>query len=351
MSAVVVTGAGLVSPAGAGLGALRAALQAGRVCLAPLPSHVARDLPLGFGGRVPPEVDPPDPRQRAVALGRLAIAEALGTAPPPLDRTSLALGSGLGTMERTERALSEGVPSALAPLHPHALTCALAEAAGLGGPRRTFAVTCVSGLFALEQALLDLRLARAEATVVVGLETLSRTIQAGFCALEALSRTAGPDHPSPTDGIVLGEGACALLLEDEEQARSRGARALAHLLGQGIRADAVHLTSPATAGVGMRAAIAEALGDRAPADVARAAPPAPASPAYRELYDNALRPLLGADWERRAATWEGTTGHLLGASGPLGVAHLASLLAPGELGLALTVGFGGLNGATLVGAP
>ncbi len=354
---VVLTGAGLVSPAGAGFAALDAALAEGRTCLGPLPPEVAGGLPLDFGGRVPAALEPPTPGERALAFARPALDEALAQAGPSLDpaRTGLVLGSGLGTMERTEAALAAGAlgdAATLAALHPHALTAALWGERGLGGPRRTFAVTCVSGLLALEQALCDLELGRADAVLVLGLETLSRTIQAGFCALEALSRTAGPELPSPTDGIVLGEAACALVLEREGAARARGARPLARLLGHALRADAVHLTSPALEGEGMRAAIGAALGGRAAESVAWVTLTAPGSPAYRELYARALAPAFGPDWRARATSWEDATGHLLGASGPVGIAHAARLLGArgGAAALVLTVGFGGLNGATLVGA-
>jgi 3-oxoacyl-[acyl-carrier-protein] synthase II len=243
-------------------------------------------------------------------------------------------------------------------LHPHALTADLAGRAGFGGPLGTYTVTCASALYALEQACAELALERAPAMVCAGLETLSRTILAGFCALDALSKTAGPGAPSPADGIVLGEGVCAVLLEPLDAARARGARVRGVIAGRGLRSDGVHMTSPDAEGVGMRLAIEQALDEAglAPAGVERITLTAPASPGYAAMYESALGAVFGAGWPARSTSWEPAVGHLLGASAAMGLAFATELLA-GALGpapdtvLALTVGFGGLNGATLVSRP
>ncbi|RMG11137.1 MAG: hypothetical protein D6731_16135 [Planctomycetota bacterium] len=116
------------------------------------------------------------------------------------------------------------------------------------------------------------------------------------------------------------------------------------------------MTTPDPEGRGMalaaRAALAEA--GRTPTQVEAITLTADASPAYAAVYEHALSPLFGAAWRERASSWEPRLGHVLGASGALGLLH-GALLVDGSLGpapprsvLALTVGFGGLNGAILL---
>ena len=207
----------------------------------------------------------------------------------------------------------------------------------------TYSVTCVSGLCAVERARSAIA-GGAPAALVLGVETLSRTIQGGFCALEALSLSASPSDPSPQDGIVLGEAACALLLEPAVPGQ-------AALLGQGLVADACHATSPDRSGQGMREAVELALTEAglAVGDLGWIALTASGSPVYAATYAGALDSLWGGEaWRERVVDWEGSVGHLLAASGPVGL--LYELERAREVpGLALTVGFGGLNGASVVG--
>jgi 3-oxoacyl-[acyl-carrier-protein] synthase II len=327
--------------------------------LVPLDPALSAGLAVSFGGRVADAaLADAAGGMRVRSLADPALRECLASLPGSLRaRTGLSVGSGLGSMERSEQLLA-GEPLDLLSLHPHAITRELASSAGLGGPLGTYTVTCASALYALEQACAELERGRAPAMVCGGLETLSRTILAGFCALDALSKTAGPELPSPNDGIVLGEGACFVLLEPLDAARERGAHVHGILRGRGLRSDGVHMTSPDTTGAGMSAAIGAALAEAAVSAEAVDAVTltAPAAPAYDALYANILRPLFGDGWRARTLSWEPQIGHVLGASGTFGLLYSALLLA-GRLGparanvLALSVGFGGLNGATVVGVP
>ena len=329
--------AGLVTAAGDGLEALRALVAGQRTALAPLPEALARGLPRTLGARVPGASAGPE---RGEAFALAALEQALrGVEPAERARIPLLVGTGLGPQEERELDLAAGRE----PAGAHALTLRLAERCGLDLARSlTYSVTCVSGSCALERARGELLRAESEcpAVLVLGLETLSRTIQAGFCALEALSASASPSQPAPQDGIVLGEGACALLL-------ARAIPGRPALLGHALVADASHMTSPDTSGAGMRAAIEAALAQAQlrPQDLRWIALTAPGSPAYAAVYAAALAPLL-PDWRGRVVSWEASVGHLLAASGPLGLAFAREEAGPG---LALTVGFGGLNAAAVSG--
>lgn len=343
-----MTGVGLVCASGEGIEALQTDVVAGRSRLTALSPQVARGLTVAVGGRLPEPLTP-------TAAASRAIAGALTDAPTQA-RIGIALGTGLGDTLPLEEAIAAEAetpdPRAWA---PHTITRALAAEHRLTGPRRTFTTTCVSALCAVEQARADLLLGRADAVVCVGVEGLSRTILGGFCALGALSTTAAPNGPAVTDGIVLGEGACALLLERAASAQERGAKVLARVLGQAVFADALHITTPDTSGAGMKAAVEQALDEAgiAPDQVDRIALTADASPGYAAAYAAALGEVFGPDWTARVIGWEAVTGHALAASGTLGIAFAADHLArSGErAALTLTVGFGGLNGAVVVGSP
>ncbi len=349
---IAISGWGVTSPAGAGARALAEAIAAGASRIGPIPDAVALGLSLGDGARFDDALTrvPPGHPDRGIAALAAAIAEALDAAgrPDPA-RTGLTLGTALGAMERDEAAAAPA-------LALHAVTDEVADAAGLGGPRATFSVTCASALCALEQAAADLAFERADAMVVAGLETLSRFMLAGFASLEAIALPPSDRHPDGRPGIVLGEAAAACVLEPLARARARGVEPPAIVAGRSLVSDAVHLTSPDLAGAGMAEAIAAALDDAsvAPADVDLVTLTAAGTPVYDAMYDAALARAFDAAGAARPprASWESVTGHVLAATGAVGLGHAAQLVAakPRRV-LALTVGFGGQNGAVLVAPP
>ncbi len=355
---LAITGRGLVSACGAGVRALAQRLRAPRApAAARLPASVARGLAHDQGARIPEALV--DPQDRLRSALEAALREALEEAGiDPRTRTvGLALGTALGDTDRADRALEPVPPGAdprawLALVAPHALTLDLARRLGLTGPCTTASVTCASGSYALEQAALDLATGRADAMLVAGADALGRLTQAGFSALGALADALDPAG-NPLDGLVLGEAACALVLERGAPSRTR-----AVLRGRGLAADASHLTTPDASGKGMARAITRALAmaDVAPREVGLVATSAVGSPAYAALYQGALGAVFGAT-APPVASWESRTAHALAATTTLGAIY-ASLAFDGAHGepaltrpaLTLTVGFGGQNGA-LVLAP
>lgn len=389
--AIAITGIGLVSAAGRGVEALWQALCRRESHLVELSQIDTEGLVMARGGEVPPgDLPGEDGDDRALRMALHSTDEALRHArmsPEGAARTGLALGTALGSIETLEKLVEDGAAdsgASWARVPPEQLSIEVARRLGLGGPRWTFSVTCVSGLYALEQAVADLRLGRAEAMVVGGLDTLSRSMQSGFCSLRALSpsgalRPFDPEH----DGIVLGEGAACVVVELLDRARERGAPVLGILRGRSLRSDATHLTSPDATGQGMAEAILEAmegsgLGED---DLACITPTATGSPIYDLMQSRAVRRAL----PRRGAsipvtTWEPVTGHALASTGILGLVHAALLLGHREIQpafgleglaegceldyvlerprplkgrgvLALTVGFGGQNGVSLLAVP
>ncbi|MEZ6185717.1 MAG: beta-ketoacyl synthase N-terminal-like domain-containing protein [Planctomycetota bacterium] len=336
---LAITGLGVLTACGRGLEALR-----GAPALGTLPAEVAQGLPRTYGGRFPAAlVDPADP-ERAWVAGGLALDDALADADPP-PGCLLILGTGLGPMElQLARFAEPPAPGQLAGALPADLTARLAASRGLDeGP--TFCVTCVSGSYALEAAQDALLAGRAPAVAVLGLETLNRQIQAGFCALDALSASWTPGAPPPADGIVLGEAACCVVLEPLDRARARGARIHGVLLGSGVWVDATHLIAPDPGGAGLAQALELAL-DRAAvglADLDALTLTADTSPLYAATYAAALERLGGVAAPRES--WEAAGGHALAASASLGLAWACTR--PGVTAN-LTVGFGGQNAVSVV---
>ncbi len=390
---LAVAGSGLVCAAGDGMDALFDALDAGRSCIAPLERIRGRSFQCDRGGEAPPSWREAD--RRAAAISIVALDEALGDACVPdaaTDRTGLVVATALGDAERTERfAAGDRDASSIDEarrLGAGQLAADIAAGIASGSVSTqpsVFSATCVSGLCALEQAAADLALRRADRVAIVAFDELSASMQAGFSALRALSPT-GELRPFDVahDGIVLGEAACAVVLEPLRRLRARGREAAACVLASRLFSDAYHMTGPDPSGDGMATAIRRVLDDAglAAADIGCVTVTATGSAVYDRMLSRAVETALGAETAAAlpVTTWEPATGHALAATGALAIAHAARLVATGRVHpvfgvesvdpecrldyvldaprelrrpvvLALIVGFGGQNGALLVGRP
>lgn len=332
---------------------------------------------------------------RAVPLAALAMEDALEHSGPVEEGhdIGLSIGTALGSIGRIERSVQSERPEQLSALDLRedsfdSYTNRLARAIGaflpLGKPIRTqsFSVTCVSGLYALEQVSADLALGRVDRVLTGGVDTLTAFMHGGFRSLGALSPTGrllpfDVEH----DGILIGEAAAFVAVEPLSVARARSAPVVGCVVSQRLVSDAVHLTSPDAEGKGMARAIEGALGDASlePEEIGCVTVTATGSAVYDRMQSRALHTALG-DRAARAVpvtTWEPAIGHVLAATGTLGLAYAAMTVERGEVLpvynvtgvdpecrlryvldeplrleipslLVLTVGFGGQNGATVV---
>ena len=203
------------------------------------------------------------------ALGQAGLLGPGGELQADPERTGVVVGTAAGGILGLEaffraRASGGAVPSPRSLLSSFALSSLaanLARAFGLCGPRLTTATVCSSSALALAAAREQLESGRADRVLVVGSESLSEVTHAGFNAL----RSVAPDRCRPFDlnrqGLVLGEGAGALVLETVEGARSRGGVPLGFLSGCGITTDVHHFTAPQPDGEAVARAMAEALAE------------------------------------------------------------------------------------------
>lgn len=289
---VVITGAGVVSPIGAGVGAFWDALAQGRsgaervtiegvgdICAFPVTE--GEDARERFGQRDARRMDRSGRMAAVAASWAVEDAGDLGVDP---ERIGIAIGSvhgGAGSLLEAHRALLERGADRVGPLaipmslanHPCA---AAARALGLRGPSAAPATACAAGSDAIGYALSVLREGRADAMVAGGADApLSPMVVAGYMKLGALTPSIHPPLESSRpfdlarDGFVMGEGAGVLLLEEREHALARGARIYAELAGYGSSCDAGHPTDPDATGAGPARAMWLAIEDAGltPADI------------------------------------------------------------------------------------
>ena len=134
------------------------------------------------------------------------------------------------------------------------------------GPSYTTVSACASSANAMVDALNYIRLGHCDIIMTGGSEAgVNKAGMGGFNAMHALSTrnddptTASRPFDSTRDGFVLGEGAGAIILEEYEHAKSRGAKIYAELIGGGLSSDAYHITSPHPDGLGVKAVIKNCL--------------------------------------------------------------------------------------------
>ena len=257
----------MVSPLGGGRAAFWDALVAGRSAVAPIGRFATHDLEPATAAEVR---DPTDDADRAGAFALRAASAAMEAAalqPADVDPTRLGvvLGTTLGGMEIFEAwdaavAGAGAPPPGLARVPYYAPAVRVAEMVGANGPVATTQLACASGTQAVALAADWVRQGRADVVLAGGSDLLCRFVVAGFNCLKATAPVARP-FDRDRRGLVLGEGAAVLVVEDAAHAARRGATVWARVLGVGAAADAVHMTAPDRAGGGVVRAILAALAD------------------------------------------------------------------------------------------
>ena len=253
----------------------------------------------------------------------------------PFD-TGVIWGSGQGGMQTFEEQVTEYVNGGSIPrFSPFFVPKLIANMAsglisikyGLMGINYTTVSACSTSNTAFMDALNYIRLGKAKVIVAGGSEApITAASIGGFTAMKAMStRNDDPQHASrpfdvTRDGFVMGEGAGALILEEYEHARARGARIYAEMAGAAMTADAYHMTSTHPEGAGARRAMQDALKDAGvnKEEVDYLNVHATSTPVGDLSEIQAVTRLFGeAPRHMVISATKSMTGHLLGAAGAI----------------------------------
>ncbi|MEO5941019.1 MAG: beta-ketoacyl-ACP synthase II [Candidatus Limnocylindrales bacterium] len=276
---VVVTGMGMLTALGHDVASTWAAMVAGRSGVGPITLFDPERLECRIAGQVKNfdsshVLDKKDMRRtdRYIQFGLVAAREAMDDAGLPArlegleaERTGVIYGTGLGGVGTLVDGITINAlrgPDRISPFFipmgiPNVGAGQIAISFGLTGPNFTTVSACATGGHALGEAWETIRRADADTMIAGGAEAgIREPLVGGFDSMHALSRRnddpEGASRPfdQGRDGFVPGEGAGAVVLEELEHARARGATIYAEIIGYGATADASHITLPAPGGMG-----------------------------------------------------------------------------------------------------
>ncbi len=352
---VAVTGLGAVTPVGNDADATWEALIAGRSGVGQITTFDASNFPVRIGGMVRGfDVGPylPDPRlrrqlSRAASFGVAAADQAMrqagaeGAYQP--EECGIAMGASAGRPEEQElaRIMAAYQRSGGHDVLPQAPTSLLLRQQNVGsetvaqrwqllGPMIGVSTACSASTHAIGEAFRHIQEGDARLMVAGGYDALTTWLDVlGFTLLGALTDGYNDDperasRPFAGDrtGFVLGEGAVALVLENLEGARARGARVLAEITGYGSSLNAYRITDAPPDGSGPIHSMRRALDDagKTPADVDCIVAHGTSTPGNDICETTAIKEVFGADAYHLVVTSpKSMTGHLTAASGALNV--------------------------------
>jgi 3-oxoacyl-[acyl-carrier-protein] synthase II len=354
MRRVVVTGLGLVTPLACGIEPTWRRLVAGESGIARVEKFDVSDITCKIAGQVPRGdgsngtfnadewMEPKEQRKvdDFIIFAMGAATQALNDAdwhPREYDDqivSGVLIGSGIGGVEgiaETALILRDRGPRRVSPFFIPGRLINLASGYvsithSLKGPNHAVVTACSTGAHAIGDAGRLIALGDADVMVAGGTESpVNRISLAGFAACRALStgfndtpEKASRPYDRDRDGFVMGEGAGAVVLEEYEHAKRRGARIYAELVGYGLSGDAYHITSPAEDGDGayrcMMAAIRRAGISVGDVDYINAH--GTSTPVGDEIELKAVERVVGnAAGRISMSSTKSCIGHLLGAAG------------------------------------
>ncbi len=354
MRRVVITGLGLVSPLACGVEESWVRLLAGQSGARKittfntddLATKIACTVPIGDGTNgtfnADQWLDPKEQRRvdNFITLGLAAAQQAVDDsgwkpeAEEDKDATGVLIGSGIGGLNGIAEAalmLKEKGPRRISPFFITGRLINLVSGYasirfGYKGPNHAVVTACATGAHAIGDAARLIALGDADVMLAGGTEAaVCRIGIVGFNACRALSTNfndspekASRPYDRDRDGFVMGEGAGALILEEYEHAKARGAKIYAEVKGYGLSGDAHHITAPAEDGDGGFRAMKMALNraDLSPSDIDYVNAHGTSTPLGDEIELRAVERLFGnAAAKMSMSSTKSSIGHLLGAAG------------------------------------
>lgn len=329
---IYITGAGILSALGMGMGETLRALREetpgiGRIRHL---STIHTDLPVGEVPLTDEELSAicraDRPLPRSTLMGIVALREALhaaglsGNAPVLPHFVS---GSTVGGMDKSEqhylKFLEGSGPSEYIHLHDVGVNASLiADGAGRFSSVTTLSTACSSAANAIIHGAMLIRSGEADVVVAGGTECLTRFHLNGFNALMILDPEPCRPFCATRAGLNLGEGAAYIVMESETSVRGRQAGVMARLSGWGNACDAYHQTATSAEGEGATRAMLEAIGDAglAPGDIDYVNAHGTGTPDNDRSEGAAMRRVFGAKMPPYSST-KAFTGHTTSASGAI----------------------------------
>lgn len=408
---VVVTGLGIVSPLGSTVETAWAGIVAGRSGIGPITKLDVSAFPCRIGGEVQGFVaedympvkdvrkfDPFVPFGVASAIQAVRDS-GLEIDPEKTDRIGVAIGAGIGGLstieENTAKWLEAKSPRKISPFFiPGSIINAAAGQVsihyGLRGPNLALVTACTTSTHTIGIAARLIQYGDADVMIAGGAEMAFTPLGVGsFGQARALSlRNDEPQRASrpwdrDRDGFVMAEGGGAVILEEFEHAKARGARIYAELVGFGMSGDAHHITAPPETGEGARLSMVNALRDAGlnPDQVDYINAHATSTELGDIAETIAIKRALGDHaYKVAVSSTKSMTGHLLGAAGvveaifsilavrddvlpptinlenpdpqcDLDYVPLTARQAPVRVALSNSFGFGGTNGSLVFRKP
>jgi 3-oxoacyl-[acyl-carrier-protein] synthase II len=341
----VVTGLGIISPIGNTVAEAWSSALAGKSGITRITKFDPNRLSSQIAGEVKgfdvaPYMSPKEARRMDVFIhyGMAAALQAwrecgIQVTPENAERIGVNFGSGIGGLpmiESQHHELEEKGPRRISPFFIPGtiinMTAGLLSIEiGAKGPNLAIVTACTTSTHCIGEAMKSIRYGEADIMIAGGSEAVvTELAMAGFASARALSTrnddpaTASRPWDKERDGFVLGEGAGAMVLEEYEHAKKRGAHIYCEVTGYGVSADAYHMTAPSEDGDGayrcMRNAMKDAGTDAASIDYINAH--GTSTPLGDIAETKAVKKLLGAHAGKVAVnSTKSMTGHLLGAAG------------------------------------
>lgn len=342
---VVITGLGAVTPLGNNVRDTWEAMKAGKNGISPITLFDTE----AYKAKLAAEVKGFDPKdyleinetlrtdrytQFAIAAAQQAVDDSKIELNVEPERFAVEIGTGIGgirTFEIEHTKLMEKGPRRVSSLFVPMMISNMAAGMiairhGCKGSAMPAVTACASGSNAIGEAMRMIRHGYADAVITGGTEAaVSQSAVAGFVNMQALSVSEDPNAASlPFDsrraGFVIGEGAVALILEEYEHAKSRGAKIYAEVCGYGSTCDAYHITAPAPDGSGGTRAMLDAMREAGYKESDRVYVNAhgTGTPMNDKVETMVIKNALG-DKAKDAlvSSTKSMTGHMLGAAGAI----------------------------------
>ena len=343
---VVITGLGIVSPVGSTIDSAWANILASKSGIGPITRFDVSAFPVRFGGSVqgfnaeeyltPKELRKIDPFMHyGYAAGAQAFKDSgIIITPENAPRVGVAMGAGIGGLDTIEdnygKYLEAKSPRKVSPFFVpgsiiNMISGHLSINFKLTGPNIATVTACTTSTHSIGIAARLIQYGDADAMIAGGGEMATTPLGlGGFSQARALSqRNDDPQRASrpwdrDRDGFVLSDGAGAVMLEEYEHAKARGARIYGEFAGFGMSGDAHHITSPPEDGEGARLAMANALRDAGmnPSDIQYINAHATSTELGDRAETFAMKRCFGEHAYKVAiSSTKSSTGHLLGAAG------------------------------------